>query len=273
MADDMAPAAMFEYYERGGERDRLDEPAGQLESARTRQIIARHLPPPPATVADIGGGPGRYSLWLAALGYRVLHRDVVPLHVDQLRRQAAGNPRIDSAVADARDPGLDPGSADAVLLLGPLYHLDRRADRRKALAGAARVVRPGGPVFATAISRWAARLDGVLRNRLYQSSPLAEALLTGSERTGRLPPLSPGGFTGYTHRPGQLRAEITASGLRLTDLVSIEGPAFLLSDLGERLADDQDRRVVIETAAALERVPELLGIGPHLLATAHLPPG
>jgi SAM-dependent methyltransferase len=174
MADDRALAAMFEYYERGEEQGRLDEPAGQLEFARTRQIIARYLPPPPATVADIGGGPGRYSLWLAALGYRVLHRDVVPLHVDQLRRQAAGNPRIDSAVADARDPGLDPGSADAVLLLGPLYHLDHRADRLNALAAAARVVRPGGPVFAAAISRWAARLDGVLRNRLYQSSPLAD---------------------------------------------------------------------------------------------------
>ena len=272
MADDMAWAAMFEYYERGGEQGRLDAPAGQLEFTRTRQIIARHLPPPPATVADIGGGPGRYSLWLAELGYRVLHRDVVPLHVDQLRRQAAGNPRIDSAVADAREPGLDLGSADAVLVLGPLYHLDRRADRLKALAAAARVVRPGGPVFAAAISRWAARLDGVLRNRLYQSSSLAEALLTGSESTGRLTPLSPGEFTGYTHRPGQLRAEIVASGLRLTDLVSVEGPAFLLSDLGERLADDQDRRVVIETAAALERVPELIGVGPHLLATAHRPP-
>ncbi len=156
--------------------------------------------------------------------------------VAELAGQVAGNPRIDSAVADARDPGLDPGSADAVLLLGPLYHLHRRADRLKALAGAARVVRPGGPVFTAAISRWAARLDGVLRNRLYQSSPLAEALLTGSESTGRLTPLSPGGFTGYTHRPGQLRAEIVASGLRLTDLVSVEGPAFLLSDLGERLA-------------------------------------
>jgi SAM-dependent methyltransferase len=134
MADDMVRAAMFEYYERGEERGRLDEPAGQLEFTRTRQIIARHLPPPPATVADIGGGPGRYSLWLAALGYQVLHRDVVPLHVEQLRRQAAGNPLIDSAVGDARDPGLDPGRADAVLLLGPLYHLDRRADRLEALA-------------------------------------------------------------------------------------------------------------------------------------------
>jgi SAM-dependent methyltransferase len=273
MADDTARAAMFAYYERGAEHGRLDEPQGQLEFARTRQIISRHLPPPPATVADIGGGPGRYALWLATLGYRVLHRDVVPLHVDQLMRQAAGNPRIESAVADARDPYLDPGSADAVLLLGPLYHLERRADRVDALAAAARVVRPGGPVFAAAISRWAARLDGVLRNRLYQATPLAESLLTGSERNGRLTPLSPGEFTGYTHRPGQLRAEITASGLLPIDLVSVEGPAFLLGDLGQRLASDQDRRVVLDTAAALERVPELIGIGPHLLATARRAPG
>ena len=134
MADDTALTAMFEYYARGGERSRLDEPDGQLEFARTTQIIARHLPAAPATVADIGGGPGRYARWLAGLGYRVLHRDLMPLHVEQLRAEAAGNPQIDSAVADARDPGLEPGSADAVLLLGPLYHLERRADRLGALA-------------------------------------------------------------------------------------------------------------------------------------------
>jgi len=45
------------------------------------------------------------------------------------------------------------GSVDAVLLLSPLYHPARRADRVRALAEAARVVRPGGPVFAAAISR------------------------------------------------------------------------------------------------------------------------
>lgn len=50
--------------------------------------------------------------------------------------------------------------------------------------------------------------------------------------------------------------------------MSVEGPAFLLEDLGERLADDEDHRVVLETARALESVPELLGVGPHLLATA-----
>jgi SAM-dependent methyltransferase len=209
--------------------------------------------------------------WLAELGYQVLHRDLIPLHVEQLRREAMGHPRIDSSVADARDLDLAGGSADAVLLLGPLYHLDLRTDRLKALAEALRVVRPGGPVFAAAISRWAGRIDGVLRARLYRAFPQAEPMLGLSERTGRLTPHFPGSFSGYTHRPAQLLAEVAASGLRLVDLVCVEGPAFLLDDLGERMADEQDRRVVMETARALEGVPELIGIGPHLLVTAERP--
>ena len=86
MADDLLSAAMHEYYERGEEADRLSASgSGQLEFERTKQIVLRQLPPPPAMVADIGGGPGRYAFWLAGLGYRVLHRDIVPLHVQQLR--------------------------------------------------------------------------------------------------------------------------------------------------------------------------------------------
>jgi len=58
------------------------------------------------------------------------------------------------------------------------------------------------------------------------------------------------------------------AGLAIADLVSVEGPAFLLADLAERLDDPAARAVVLDSARALERVPELLGIGPHLLATA-----
>jgi hypothetical protein len=47
--------------------------------------------------------------------------------------------------------------------------------------------------------------------------------------------------------------------------------AFALDDLGERLADPRARSVVLDTARALERVPELLGLSPHLLATARRP--
>ncbi|HEX6934626.1 MAG TPA: class I SAM-dependent methyltransferase [Streptosporangiaceae bacterium] len=267
MIEEPARAAMRAYYERGEERDRLAEPRGQLEYERTKEILLRHLPPPPAVVADIGGGPGRYALWLAALGYQVVHRDLMPMHVEQLREAAAGDPLIDSDVADARGLDLADGSADAVLLLGPLYHLGRRADRVRALTEARRVVRCGGPVFVAAISRWAPRMDGILRLRLYEALPGVEGELPGIETTGHLPPFHRDAFNAYTHRPGQLRAELIASGSTIVDLVCVEGPAYLLDDLPERLADDEARRVVLETARALERVPELLGIGPHLLAT------
>jgi SAM-dependent methyltransferase len=267
MGERQVHAAMRDYYERGEEEGRLDEPRGQLEFERTKEIVLRHLPPPPAIVADVGGGPGRYALWLAGLGYQVIHRDLMPLHVSQLRRAAAGDGHIQSGLADARQLDLADASADAVLLLGPLYHLENRADRLRALAEAQRIVRAGGPVFAAAISRWAPRMDGILRLRLDKSTPGAEAELPALERTGRLPPFGPDSFCGYTHRPGQLRAELIASGFHVVDLVCVEGPAYLLDDLPERLADDDGRRVVLETARAVERVPELIGIGPHLLAT------
>ena len=260
--------ALHAYYELGEERDRLDHGIGVLEFARTVEIIARRLPPPPALIADIGGGPGRYSAWLAGLGYAVQHRDIVPLHVEQAAAATAGHPGVTTAVGDARNLDLDDAAVDAVLLLGPLYHLPDRDDRIRALGEARRVVRPGGPVFVAAISRWAGRIHGVLADQLYHRVPAVTAELDRAERTGQLRPLFPGSFNGFAHRPAQLRAEIRAVGFAVLDLVGVEGPAGLLQDLQRRLDDPADAAVVMDTARALERVPELLGLGPHLLATA-----
>ena len=67
-----------------------------------------------------------------------------------------------------------------------------------------------------------------IKRHLYRAFSQAEPLLGSSERTGLLTPPYPGSFSGYTHRPGQFRAEVTASGLRLADLVCVDGPAFCL---------------------------------------------
>ncbi|MGO9081926.1 MAG: class I SAM-dependent methyltransferase [Streptosporangiaceae bacterium] len=262
------------YYGRGEEQDRLSAGArGALEFERTVDIVLRHLPAPPTLVADVGGGPGRYSLWLAGLGYRVEHRDIMPLHVRQLATSVGQGAAITTRVGDARNLDLADESVDAVLLLGPLYHLPRRADRLAALREARRVVRRGGPVFAAAISRWAPRLDGELSSRLYEPYPDLRELLPALERTGWMGPLHDGAFTAYCHRPGQLRRELAAAGLRVADLVCVEGAAFLLGDLDERQADPRHWQVVLDGARATERVPELLGLGPHLLATGIRPAG
>jgi SAM-dependent methyltransferase len=266
------PEELQGHYARGEERDRLLTPFGHVEFTRTCEILERALPPAPAVVADVGGGPGRYSLWLAECGYTVHHRDLVELHVTQVAADAAARGlAVDSAIADARQLDLPEGSVDAVLLLGPIYHLPTRDDRVAALAEAARVVRPGGPVFAAAVSRWAPRLHGEVADRLGEVHPSIREAVDIVERTGRLVPLFEGSFSGYCHRPDELRDEVVAAGLELVDLVGVEGIAFALADLEDRLASPEARAVVLAAARALERVPEVLGLSPHLLATGRRP--
>ncbi|MGD9792187.1 MAG: class I SAM-dependent methyltransferase [Acidimicrobiia bacterium] len=261
--------ALHEHYELGLEQDRLTSPRGVLEFERSKELILRHLPPTGSVIADIGGGPGRYALWLASLGYRVRHRDLVPVHVDQLSDIATTV--IETAVGDACELDLDDESVDAVLLLGPLYHLRTRTERVEALTEARRVVRPGGVVFAAAISRWAPRLDGILASKLYEFLPAIVDEIDRFEHDGWMPPLAPGAFFGFCHRPVQLRSEVRAAGLTPVALVSVEGLAVMLPDLAERLDESVGREVVFQTARATESIPELLGLGPHLMITARRP--
>ena len=263
-------AALQAHYELGREHERLDSRGG-LELARTKELIDRVLPPTPATIADIGGGPGRYTRWLAERGYTVIHRDVVPLHVEQTRA-IAPHTLVDSALGDARHlDDIADRSVDVALLLGPLYHLTKRPDRVDALREARRITRPGGVVLVAAISRWAMRLDGILNRQIHRAFPEALTVVDDVERDGWVRPLIDYSFTGYSHTPALLRREVKGAGLALESLVSIEGAAQLLSDLEARAEDPAEWQVVLDTVRATEAVPELLGVGAHLLVTARRP--
>lgn len=259
------------YYDRDEERDRLSTDRGAIEYERTQEILLRHLPAAPSspttsTIADIGGGPGRYAEWLAELGHLVEHRDLMPAHVAHLA--SLGRAGIRPAVADARSLDLADASVDAVLLLGPLYHLRDRADRVQALREAARIVRPGGCVFAAVISRWAPRLDGIVAQQLYRPMPQLLDLMDAVETTGDLPAAHPGGFAAYTHRPDDLLAEVRDAGLEVVDLVGVEGMPLSAADTALRRADPRDWEVLLDAARALERVPEVMGMSQHLICTA-----
>src|SRR5262247_763648 len=113
------------HYAMGVEEDRLST-WGRLERERTLDLLDRFLPPAPATVLDVGGGPGVYAAHLARAGYEVHLVDPVPLHVEQARAASAAQPDApirSVEVGDARALAAGDRSVDAVLLLGPLYHL------------------------------------------------------------------------------------------------------------------------------------------------------
>ncbi len=268
-------ASLQSYYALGKEAARLTEGLGRVEYLRTVELLDRVLPPAPAVVADIGGGPGIYTDHLLSLGHRVAHRDIVAAHVDHVRaNHQPGTPtgdRLDAAVGDARRLDLDDGSVDAVLLLGPLYHLVDPADRRRALTEAARIVRPGGAVAAAAISRHSVLVDGVLLKRADLAFPEILGLLDGVRDTGVIPPLFDGSFNGYAHRPDQLRREVEEAGLVVDDVVSVEGVAVALGDLEARLDDPGERERLLFVLRSMESAPDLLGLGPHLLALATAP--
>jgi SAM-dependent methyltransferase len=262
---DAAQEELQAYYARGQEAARLEHGAGLVEYLRTVEIMQRTLPAAPAVVADIGGGPGRYTDWLVERGFQVIHRDLVAEHVHDVASRHSG---VDTRVGDARDLDLADDSVDAVLLLGPIYHLRERHDRVQALREARRIVRRTGVVLVAAISRWGGRLDGMLVQRLHEIRPAFASIVEEGERTGWIRAAHEAGFSCATHRPDELRAEIEDAGLKIETLVSLEGVSFALSDLDERLDVPDERQLLLDTLRRLDTVPELLGVGPHLLAVA-----
>jgi ubiquinone/menaquinone biosynthesis C-methylase UbiE len=141
--------AFVSHYLDGVEQERLIAGGDRLELVRTLELLADSLPPPPARVLDVGGGPGVYAARLARAGYEVRLVDVLPLHVAQAHELAAAHADapFQAEVGDARNLAqIEDESMDAVLLLGPLYHLTERSERVHALAEARRVVRVGGVV-------------------------------------------------------------------------------------------------------------------------------
>ena len=258
------------HYAEVPERDRLGP--FSLERVRTWELLVRHLPPAPAVVLDVGGAAGVYALPLAARGYQVHLVDPVAVHLEQALHASGEQPQSPLAgatVGDARRLEWPDDAAAAVLLLGPLYHLTDRADRVRALAEARRVLRPGGVLAAAAISRFASTCDGLLRGSL--DDPAFEAIAERDLRDGqhRNPTGRPEWFTtAYFHLPGELAGEVAEAGLRLQALLAIEGPAWMLPDIEQRLADPARRETVLRAIRRVETEPSLLGASSHLLAVA-----
>jgi ubiquinone/menaquinone biosynthesis C-methylase UbiE len=259
------------HYESEREEDRLSGGLASLELVRTQEVLRRHLPPPPARVLDVGGGTGVHARWLLADGYDVHMVDVTPRHVSRALDDLGGR-GLTAEVGDARRLALPDAAFDAVLVLGPLYHLHQREERVASLVGARRVVRPGGLVAAAAISRFASLFDGLARGFLFD--PEFRAIVERDLTDGRHenPTNHPHWFTtAYFHRPEDLAGEIAGAGLSPVEQVGVEGLAGWLAQLDARWGDEADRATILAATRLVESEPALAGLSAHLLAVARRP--
>ena len=259
------------HYGTGYERSRLF-PGGRpsLEFVRSMELLDRLLPPPPAQLLDVGGGPGTYAAPLARCGYLVHLVDPVELHVEQARQAAGGDPAatFTAVVGDARGLSEPDQSQDAVLLFGPLYHLTDGAHRRQALSEARRVLRPGGRLLAMAVCRFASLLDGLFRGWLDdpQFRPIVDQDLVDGQHRNPDPVGRPEFFTtAYFHTPDGLKQEIEQAGFSSTTVYGVEGPGW---PLRQEWADPRRHEQILFAARAVETEPSLIGFSAHLIAAA-----
>ncbi|GIH17669.1 class I SAM-dependent methyltransferase [Rugosimonospora africana] len=262
----MLPTEILDYYRAGGERSRLAEGHGRLEFLRTWDVLTRVLPPAPALVLDVGGATGVYAAPLARAGYRVHLVDPVPEHV----ADASALPGVTATLGDARTLPARDGSADAVLLLGPLYHLPDRDDRVSAWREAARVLRPGGVAVAATISRFASFFDGFVRGFVREARfrPIIDRVLESGEHHN-----TDGDerwfTTAYFHRPEELPDEVADAGLVLERVVATESPLWISGEaLNDLLDEPGGPELVLDMVRQIEDEPSLLGASSHLLAIA-----
>lgn len=198
----------------------------RTEFAVTFRALEEHLPSPPARILDCGGGPGRYAIALAQRGYEVTLFDLSP----ELLRSA----RHRAEEAGVRLAGFEQGTAtdlsrfaeaafDAVLLMGPLYHLLDEEERRAAVTEAYRVVKPGGPVFAAFIARYAGHRDAAA----YYPEQAAESpeLYRRLADTGVLSPPEDGSvrFVAYFAHPNEVGPLCREAGLDVVTVLGVEG--------------------------------------------------
>lgn len=202
------------------EWERLDR--HRTEFGVTLKAFEEFLPCPPLNILDIGGGPGRYALALAAKGYNVTLLDLSQANLEIASQKSAGLAVPLAAIRQSNAltlEGIADASFDAALLMGPLYHLVSETDRASAVRQAMRVLKPGGLIFSAFITRYAPFRDYAA------SDPLAVFREKAEWHQMWLDGINFGdGFTdAYFTMPSEVIPLMEAQGLTTLQLLGVEG--------------------------------------------------
>ena len=255
------------FYAGAAEDKRLTFGLGPLEFERNKELISRYLPAAGAVIIDVGGGPGVYAEWLAELGHTVHLVDPVNKHIQQAQKRAAKLKKPFKAIlGEARNLDLPDDSADLVILHGPLYHLQLRADRIKALKEAYRVLKPNGILLGFAINHTVSTITGLLNGMIHE--PKFYAMCQSELNTGiHNPPANWPGILpeAFFHKPDELKDEVLETGFTNLKIFAVEGMVWLDSKYFESRSDPGKKEAMMALLRSTEENRELLSLSPHLM--------
>jgi ubiquinone/menaquinone biosynthesis C-methylase UbiE len=137
----------------------VQDPFHKLEFDTTIKFLKKYLPKS-GVILDAGGGPGRYSIELAKMGYDIVLLDLVAGHLE-LAKEQIKRAKVQTRIKDIIEgsitdlSGFQDNSFDAVLCLGgPLSHVSPEAERLKAVDELIRVAKKGALIFVSVMSKY-----------------------------------------------------------------------------------------------------------------------
>lgn len=241
------------YEDDGKEELRLQESSPQyIEFLVATKYLSQSLPPS-ARILDSCAGTGVYAFYLAEQGHRVTAGDVVRRNVEILRTIQEKSPLLAGVYeGDALDLSrFPPGSFDAVLCMGALYHLHAPADRRLVVEESLRLLPEGGLFACTYMNRYAVILNN-MAGSLDNIGEVLEFVQRGVE----------GIF--YASTPEETAGLMGACGLEPVCHVALDGMAAYLRE-SAGILDDTGLRRWRDYHLAVCEVPSLLGSSYHNL--------
>lgn len=126
-----------------------------IEFEITRRYLDRYIKSG-ESVLDIGGGPGRYSLYLSEKGCDVTLFDLSDGNIAFAKEKALEQGiTLKTITGDARNvDNLVNRQFDHILLMGPMYHLLEEFERIKAMKASLQLLKPNGKIYVSFISSY-----------------------------------------------------------------------------------------------------------------------
>ena len=250
----------------------------RLEQLVTMHALKRHLPAVipdrHCHVLDAGGGPGRYTLALAAQGYMMSLLDLSPALLALARQRIAeAGPAIREQIPAVVEGSITDLSRfgdeqfDAVLCLGGvLSHVIEAAPRRQALTELRRVAKPGALLFIAVMNRLGAYRSTVQWPNCYTQ------YFPHLPETG-IAAIGPGGALTYYFLPEEFVSSLAAADLEPVRLYGCNGLGAHLQEehLNALMADPERWPTWRKQLLATCDHPSIVGVSNHLLAVVRRP--
>lgn len=263
MTDDIRDIADFYNKDPQEEHRRLEE--HQLEFDLTWRFLDAYLPPK-GEILEIGAGTGRYTLGLAQRGYAVTAVDLSEQNLktcEAYLAQAGVEDKAQYILGDARYlQNVPEKEYDAVLMMGPLYHLVEESDRKMALRKAHAHLRPGGVIFSAFISRhgcWGHVLKNIPQLIEYREE-IRTVLSMGTDSRD----WPKGGFRAYYATVAEIAPLHETLGFETLKVVGVE-PGISADDESYNKLEGERRELFLDVFYEISDEPSIVGASRHLL--------